>query len=625
MKKTIVFILFFFGLISWAQNHVSTLKDKKIFDQLKGKPLTDKFSNIESLKVVYDLKSKKLYYFNSIKSKLHYDFVVNHLSYPNDLEEFNRENYSANESERDFLLGNINHIKGKDKWIFELAASDHMPIKSIEFLYSEIVKSSFIGKKLKFYLNNQEKIEAFEKNSFKIPCIKSDYIFNELEYQEVSHGTTVGILKYYKLKELDSILPKKEEIIFLDGTPYILPNVKGIIVTELQTPLSHLVILGKNRKIPIMAYKKALTDSKLKNLINEKVELKILVDTFYIHKTNRNISQKNIINIIKLKADFTVKELVDLTNSTQNNIACVGAKAQNLAYLIAISKEEKFKTPENAFAIPFYYYKEHVKNEKINNLIVDLSKMNKDSVELINVQLKKIRSEIKKIPINQELINSVTERVSNQSNFKNFRFRSSTNAEDIDGFNGAGLYESKSGILGDTIKTFEKAIKQVWASVWNESSYWERELFGIDQNSIAMGVLVHRAFPDETVNGVIITKNIHRIDIPGITVNVQKGENSVVKPAKGEICEQFTVYNFNEFNARKHEFEVDYISHSNLNNNQNLLSKNEINSIYETCKRIEKKMNRYWKNLTNKPIDIEFKIVGKSRELYIKQVRPFNN
>ncbi|SEP59182.1 PEP/pyruvate-binding domain-containing protein [Flavobacterium urocaniciphilum] len=625
MKKNLVLLVFFFTVLGTAQNYVSTLKDKKTFDILKGKPLTDKFSNIESLKIVYDLKTRKLYYFNSIQSKLHFDFVVNYLSYSGDIEQFNRENYSDNEKARDFLLGNINHIKGKDKWVLELAASDHMPIKLIEFLYKEVEKSSFIGNKLKFYLNNQVKIEAFEKKEFNIPCVKSDYIFNELEYQEVSAGSCVGILKYYTLKQLDSIQPKKDEIIVLDGTPDLLPNVKGIIVNELQTPLSHLVILGKNRKIPIMAYKKAQTDYRLKNLNNEKVELKILVDTFYIAKSDKKITYKNQSNLIKLKSDLTVKELVDLSNSSKNNSNSIGAKAQNLAYLIDISKELKIKTPENAFAIPFHYYKEHVKHKKIDGLISKLKDIHKDSTQLINNQLKKIRSEIKKQPINQKLIKLVTSRISSQTDFKNFRFRSSTNAEDIDDFNGAGLYESKTGILGDTVKTFEKAIKQVWASVWNESSYWERELFGIDQNSIAMGVLVHRAFPDEIANGVIITKNLHRTDLPGITVNIQHGENSVVKPAKGEVCEQFTIYDFNEFNTRKHEYEVDYISHSNLNNNQNLMNKEEINSLYEVCKKIERKMNRCWNNLTNKPVDIEFKIIGKERTIYIKQVRPFNN
>ena len=36
-------------------------------------------------------------------------------------------------------------------------------------------------------------------------------------------------------------------------------------------------------------------------------------------------------------------------------------------------------------------------------------------------------------------------------------------------------------------------------------------------------------------------------------------------------------------------------------------------------------MYRYWKKTVYHPVDIEFKIVGEKRELYIKQVRPFND
>lgn len=282
-----------------------------------------------------------------------------------------------------------------------------------------------------------------------------------------------------------------------------------------------------------------------------------------------------------------------------------------------------FKTPENAHAIPFYYYTKHIQKASISPLITALLNYpHKDSTVWVNHQLKKIRDAIKKETIDPELITKLNLAFKNAT-FKNFRFRSSTNVEDLDDFNGAGLYDSKTGILGDSIKTFEKAIKQVWASVWNEASYNERELFGIDQQNIAMGVLVHRSFPDELANGVVITKNIFRKNFSGITVNVQKGENSVVKPEKGEICEQFVAYHFNS-GLDETDFDVDYTSNSNLNNNEPLLSRKEMSRLFRVSKTIEEKMYRYWRKNRYHPVDIEFKIVGENRDLYIKQVRPFN-
>jgi pyruvate,water dikinase len=625
MKKYIYGLFFFFIFMSVsAQRYSSSLADYEAYKAFRGKPLSDKFSNIESVKVVYDLRKQKMYYFNSTLIPLHYDFVTNYLRYNYDLQIFNNENYSNTLKDRDFLLGNLNHIKGTDKWIFELAASDHMPVPLIECFFNLVIQSTFIGQNLKFYLNNPEQMEWFRLEQFKIPCVKSDYIFNEIKYQEVVSGNNIGILKQYKIKDLDKVKPNPDEIIVLDGTPDILPNVRGIIVNELQTPLSHLVLLGKNRKIPIMAYTLALKDENIKRLLSKKVELKILVDTFFIKETDKKIVIKTNSKKKKLTIDNTITDLVDLSKIPKKGVNYIGSKAQNMSYLIAISKEIPFKTPEDAHAIPFYFYTKHIQKESISPLIKELlNSTKKDSSVWVNQQLKKIRYAIKKEPVDPELISKLNVTFKN-AQFKNFRFRSSTNAEDLDDFNGAGLYDSKTGILGDSIKTFEKAIKQVWASVWNEASYNERELFGIDQQNIAMGVLVHRSFPDELANGVVITKNIFRGDFPGITVNVQKGENSVVKPEKGEICEQFVAYHLNS-GTDDDDFDVDYTSNSNLNNNEPLLSRKEMSRLFFVSSKIEEKMYRYWRKNLFHPVDIEFKIVGENRDLYIKQVRPFNN
>jgi pyruvate,water dikinase len=625
MKKYVYsFFFFFIFMILSAQRYSSSLANYEAYRAFRGKPLSDKFSNIESVKVIYDLRKQKMYYFNSTLIPLHYDFVINYLHYNQDLEVFNNNNYSDTQKNRDFLLGNLNHIKGTDKWIFELAASDHMPVELIERFFNLVKKSSFIGENLKFCLNNPQQMEWFRLEKFKIPCIKSDYIFNEIKYQEVVSGNNIGILKQYKIKDLDKIKPNPDEIIVLDGTPDILPNVRGIIVNELQTPLSHLVLLGKNRKIPIMAYTLALKDENIQKLLSKKVELKIKVDTFFIKETDKKITIKTNSKKKKLTIDNTITDLVNLSKIPKKGVNFIGSKAQNMAYLIAVSKEISFKTPEDAHAIPFYYYSKHIQKESISPLITELlASPKKDSTAWVNHQLKKIRDAIKKEPVDPELISKLNLAFKN-AKFKNFRFRSSTNAEDLDDFNGAGLYDSKTGILGDSIKTFEKAIKQVWASVWNEASYNERELFGIDQQNIAMGVLVHRSFPDELANGVVISKNIFRENFPGITVNVQKGENSVVKPEKGEICEQFVAYHFNS-GTNDDDFDVDYTSNSSLNNNEPLLSRKEMSRLFMVTKKIEERMNRYWRKNQFHPVDIEFKIVGENRYLYIKQVRPFND
>ncbi|MDN9015613.1 hypothetical protein Q0P45_14150, partial [Staphylococcus aureus] len=79
--------------------------------------------------------------------------------------------------------------------------------------------------------------------------------------------------------------------------------------------------------------------------------------------------------------------------------------------------------------------------------------------------------------------------------------------------------------------------------------------------SCAMGILVHRSFPNETANGVLVTRNIYREKYAGITVNVQKGDASVVKPDAGVTCDEFYTHNFNGLGL----LNSDYRSTSSLN------------------------------------------------------------
>ncbi|WP_435524912.1 PEP/pyruvate-binding domain-containing protein [Chryseobacterium indoltheticum] len=263
---------------------------------------------------------------------------------------------------------------------------------------------------------------------------------------------------------------------------------------------------------------------------------------------------------IILKRDLSVTNLVDLETIMPLNIVnSIGSKATNLGLLKQIQKELKsYKTPEYAFAIPFYYFDQHIKENNFQDKINALYAIPKDSVKLLEKELKAFRKMVKNSKVNPELLKKIEEKLNAQTDFKNFRFRSSTNAEDMEGFNGAGLYDSKTAIIGDPEKTVEKAILDVWSSFWNFRAFQERDLFGINHESCAMGVLVHRSFPDEKANGVLVTRNLYRNQYVGITVNVQLGEESVVKPEPGVTCDEFYCHTFNGFGS----FVVDYRSTS---------------------------------------------------------------
>jgi phosphoenolpyruvate synthase/pyruvate phosphate dikinase len=220
----------------------------------------------------------------------------------------------------------------------------------------------------------------------------------------------------------------------------------------------------------------------------------------------------------------------------------------------------------------------------------------------------------------------VEAKIRSLTQFKDIRFRSSTNAEDLEGFNGAGLYESYSAELDNPKKTIGDAIKKVYASMWTLEGFKEREYFKIDQRSAAMGILVHRSFPDELANGVAITKNIYNPDVPAFTISCQVGETSVVNPPQGTISDQFLFFMI--FSTAFTEPAINYLSYSNLNHNNPVLSDNEIVKLSKYLKLIHDHF--YYTVFTDRfesyytfAMDVEFKINGPNRDIYIKQARPY--
>ena len=122
------------------------------------------------------------------------------------------------------------------------------------------------------------------------------------------------------------------------------------------------------------------------------------------------------------------------------------------------------------------------------------------------------------------------------------RFRSSSTVEDIEGFNGAGLYDSNTGFLrpdvqidgGDQKKTVEWALKNTWSSYWGFEAFEERRRERVDHRSGAMAVLVHARFDDplERSNGVFTFTILpdSAADQFVMILNAQEGDVSVANP-----------------------------------------------------------------------------------------------
>jgi len=629
MRFVLVFLLILFSsLLVYGQKDYHVILNQAEFKEWSSAPLYEKYGEVSALKVVYDRLKDQLYFVSNQDYEFHYEFCVGRLNYIHSLMVFNVDEYSADTS-RNYLLANINYYKSLDKYALELGPTDKMSAKFIIQLFQKIEKSVFFSEQL-FLLKNTIHVNSIASDIKDVPFLLPSDIYRGLTYQAVSKQTSKGRLHFIHNWELEKDSIKPYDIIVLDQIPLVLPHVQGIIVTQFQTPLSHISLLGINRKIPICADKLVFENEAILALDASNVEFKVTSEGYTI--VPKDFDLKKLVKEgkqVKLDKDLSVHELILVENLSAKSSSYAGNKAANFGELNKMTEIINFKIPEVAFAIPFYFYDQYMHQSEAARYIEILLKseglISKDQLER---QLAGIRAKIMNGNVDEALIQSISKQLKSDPRFTTFRFRSSTNAEDCEGFSGAGLYISKTVDINSEKKTIERALKIVWSSLWSMEAYAERRMFFMDDSNLAMGILVHRSFPNEAVNGVAITTNLYRDNYLGFVVNAQKGDESVVQPQKGIECDQFICYPDQTVSVfGKEEGGVDIINYSSLNNGDLTMTLEEIQNLankLELIKRAYLRKNHIRTSYFNFGLDIEFKLVGEERELYLKQMRVYN-
>jgi len=643
MRRFFSFILICMSTYSFSQDSthfLSQISSEDEYALLKGDPNTSKFGEVDAVKVLYDIKNDSIYFINSDYYNYHVSFCMDYLGYDKNSWKFNYNNYTTNDK-RAYLMGTINRFYKKNIFTLEFSVADNISIAQVKTFHQKIIENFQLSKDIKLFLNTNRML-ALSSNLIGIETISASDIYEGQSLQILNQKEAYGNLVFVDAKDIETAQVKYTDIVIVNGTPKELPPVAGVITTDFQTPLSHITILCQNRGTPVIAFKDAWKDSLLRLFENKSVRFTVHKDSFEIINVETTDvdkywkTKRDSIQSISLYTDTSIQSILPIDLINKNSINIVGGKAANFGELVKLVKELELtsKTPEAAFAIPFYFYSSHMNTFGIQDRISQFvtSKGEGYDDKMVRDFLSDIRQQIMESKLDQRFLSEVSKQVK-KNGFTRVRFRSSTNAEDLDGFNGAGLYDSKTGILNNQKKSIELAIKKVWASAWNYKAFMEREYFGINQESIAMGILCHRSFPNETANGVVITKNLYRNNYRGFVINAQYGETSVVNPPDGVTCEQMICYSDKNDSFYGKKKIVEYLSYSNMlpDSLDKVMLTKEVTLLTEEISKI--KMAYYSKfhdqnkegTYYNYGLDLEFKIYGSERQLYIKQIRPFQN
>ena len=607
-------------------NYFNELIDPISFEVLSSLPSRSHQGGVKSVKIIYNERDGRMYYMNTKAYQYHFTFARDFLDFNQGNNIFNLTQYREG-PERYLYPANLNYYQALDKYVLHLVSANEMSCENLKRLYDKILETSYLKDKL-FLFANKVEWESCEG----IPKITSEELFEGQNYQGLNLTENYGYLRKVDIAELENTYLGRHDIVLLNGIPNDVSVVAGIITTEFQTPLSHINVLSHNRGTPNMALKNAWDHPQLNEWMGELVYLKVRADSFEMRKASLQEAtafweRREPQTPVVLQKNTDLSGLVDLHTADHNFVDRIGGKAANFAEILKVNGP--IPVPEGAFAIPFFYYERHIKQAGLDVFIDQMLKeaQFQSDPAYRQAKLAELQERIKDYPLAGDLVNLVKNKINNFADFEAIRFRSSTNAEDLESFSGAGLYNSYSAKKDHKSKTIENAIRKVWASLWNWRAFEERSYYKINHQSCAMGILVHRSFPDEDANGVVITRNLYN-ENPGFIINVQFKEYSIVFPEPGILHDQIMLLAWS--NIPGQNFMIEYLTFSNIPelNGQRVMTDAELFKLGEYCMALKL---HFYQNVSHNcncsfqdfALDIEFKVDSQvsPRKIYIKQAR----
>ncbi len=395
------------------------------------------------------------------------------------------------------------------------------------------------------------------------------------------------------------------DIVIVENVPDYLPPASALLTSEPQTPLAHVNLLARNRGIPNASQSGLLDDPGIRQAARIRAHVVVRasgdnhLEVVPISREEYDEWQSLVaiepIAVTPVDVDGipTVVALDELADTVDSEVEIepwrpiVGGKAAGFLSLLAA---DGVTAPDRPLAITVAPYVEHlatvqrqldtmlanedfIADARIRFLLLeglgDFEAFYPDDVDRAVAQdfidafsfgtpmadivasggFKRL---LRDQPIDRAVLDDITDAL--EDNFGDYtdsqglRFRSSSSVEDIEGFSGAGLYDSNTGYLdptgaadpGDRDHDVEWALKKTWASYWGFEAFEERRLENVEHLSGAMAVVVHARFDDELEanNGVATFTLLDGVSADATAtaiINVQAGAVSVTNPDPAEV------------------------------------------------------------------------------------------
>ncbi|MBI1946134.1 MAG: hypothetical protein HYS27_10580 [Deltaproteobacteria bacterium] len=416
------------------------------------------------------------------------------------------------------------------------------------------------------------------------------------ETEVYSPGLVAGRLRVIRAGEGDFESARSTDLLVLEDVPDFLPQCAGLITSVPQTALAHVNILAKNRGIPNAYRGGILDDPEIDALARvfapvvvraqtpDLLDVAPMTEQEYTQYRQLTAVPPTSVTPVDPNSIEYVYRLEELSFADQASWRPIlGGKSTGfLALLDAVD----VVTPPRPIGISVRANMEHTVDlvDELEPILAD-PLFNQDPLRRalllegpdqwavkhpddptyaerflalypasdprrILVEAGGAQGRVRNKPIDPVALDAIEAELlaayGNLADGQGLRFRSSSNVEDAEGFNGAGLYTSNTGYLhADRLDpsrqglTVEHAILETWASYWGSEAFEERRLANVAHLSGAMGLVVHPNFQDELElgNGVFtytILPTGHPDGAAVLEVNAQEGALSVTNPPPGD-------------------------------------------------------------------------------------------
>jgi len=487
--------------------YLEKIETRRDFDLLARVYGNGDFANLPHLQVILDrAPGGKIYFVNAKRFPIHRDFLASQGLTQETGKDYFVHSYIA--PDRRFVLATLAFQPSIQRYTLEIWEGDLATAEIISQLHARAQAAFFAPLAFKPNSSAQEKLV---RGIAGLPVVTPTELWQARDEIAFNRGVAVGTLRWVARLE-EGVALGRQDIAVFGETPLSLPAVAGLVTTSGSSPLSHVHVLAHGWGIPDVFVRQAA--EKWRPLFGKVVRLEARQGAVTIREATAEEALVRTAAAPRVpKADLSFTELPALDAQRAADAVRVGAKSANLGEVAHAG----FRVPPG-FAIPFAYFDRFRKKNGLDQAVEALLK---EAPEVRRRGLAALRDRFTSTPIDpadaRRLLARRHELLGDQGVF----VRSSTNAEDLPGFSGAGLYSTVPNARTDD--AFLAAVKTVWASIWNDAAYEAREREGVDHRAVMAAVLVQQGVDAEAA-GVMLTANpFDTADRDVVYLNAKRG------------------------------------------------------------------------------------------------------